>query len=117
MERQESELAISYGKNLKPFPITSAKNDGPVITKRRICPSDLETNGIFLQFILDDCSNPQQAIRQATLDTVTYFPHLNKTLYAEVVLWQDASADLRQALLAIMAKHKAILLGLLNRNR
>ncbi|MCX6880581.1 MAG: hypothetical protein NTW21_43265 [Verrucomicrobia bacterium] len=109
LKRQETKLTITFGKNLKP--LTSAKNDDPVISKRRIRPSDLEANGIFLQFILDDGSDPRQATRQAPLDTVTYFPHLKKTLYAEVVLWQNASADLRQALEAILAKHKAILSG------
>jgi hypothetical protein len=110
VKRQESRLAISYSKNRKPFPLTSAKNDAPVISIRRIRPSDLEANGIFLQFILDDGSDPRQATRQAPLDTVTYFPHLKKTLYAEVVLWQNASADLRQALVAILEKHKALLI-------
>jgi len=105
VKRQESRLAISYSKNRKPFPITSAKNDGPAITKRRIRPSDLEANGIFLQLILDDGSTPLQA----PLDTVTSFPHLKRTLYADVVLWQNASEDLRQALEAILAKHKALL--------
>jgi hypothetical protein len=94
---RESKLNISFHRHLN-----------PVTTKRDIQTSDFGKSGILLQFVLDDGSNPMQA----TTDTVTYFPGMKRTLYADLVLWDKASPELKSELEGIMAKHKAMLVEL-----
>ena len=86
VKRLEAQSTVEFRNKVKPFAISFDKNTTPVFTKRRIRPSDCGTNGIFLQFVLDDGTNE----RQAPIDTVTYFRNLKLTLYAEVVLWEKA---------------------------
>lgn len=105
VKRQGSQSYVEFQKDVKPFAVSFDKNITPVLTKRRIRPSDCGTNGILLQFVLDDGTNP----RQAPLDTVTYFPNLKLTLYAEVVLWEKASPELKKQLEDIIGRHKTML--------
>jgi len=105
VKREEAKSTIEYRKELKPFAVLFDKNTTPVLTKRRIRPSDCGTNGILLQFVLDDGTNE----RQAPIDTVTYLRNLKLTLYAEVVLWEKASSELKAKLDGIVKRHKAML--------
>jgi hypothetical protein len=105
VKRLETQSPVEFKKDIKPFAVSFDRNTTPVLTKRRIRPSDCETNGILLQFVLDDGTNA----RQAPLDTVTYFPNLKLTLYADVVLWEKASPELEKKLEDIVATHKAML--------
>ena len=105
VKRLGAETPVEFSKDIKHFAVSFDRNTTPVLTKRRIRPADCGTNGIFLQFVLDDGTNE----RQAPIDTVTYFPKLKLTLYANVVLWETASAELKSALENIVARHKAML--------
>jgi hypothetical protein len=105
VKRLQAQSAIEFQKDIRPFAVSFDKKISPVLTKRRIRPSDCGTNGILLQFVLDDGTNP----RQAPLDTVTYFPNLKLTLYAEVVLWENAQPELKKTLDDIIGRHKAML--------
>lgn len=105
IQRLEAQSPIEFKKGIKPFAVSFDRNTTPVLTKRRILPSDCGTNGILLQFILDDGTNE----RQAPIDTVTYFPKLRLTLYADVVLWENGSPALKMKLEGIVASHKAML--------
>jgi len=96
---------VEFRNGVKPFAVCFDRNTAPVITKRRIRPSDCGTNGVFLLFVLDDGTRE----RQAPADTVTYFPNLKLTLYADVVLGEEASAELRKKLEDLVAEHKTML--------
>jgi hypothetical protein len=104
-ERQGTQSPVEFKKNIKPFAVSFDTNTTAVLTKRRIRPSDCGTNGIYLQFILDDGTHE----RQAPIDTVTYFPNLKLTLYADVVLWEKASPELKKRLEDLIGRHKAML--------
>ncbi|MEI6150028.1 MAG: hypothetical protein WCS01_13090 [bacterium] len=108
VKRLESQAAVEFQKDIKPFTVSFDRNTTPVLTKRRIRPSDCGTNGILLQFGLDDGTQG----RQAPLDTITYLPKLKLTLYAEVVLWEKAAPELKKQLEDIIGRHKAMLLEL-----
>lgn len=102
----------TYARNLNSQPsvefknqVTFGKNVTPILTKRRIRPSDCGANGIYLQFVLDDGTN----VRQAPLDTVSHFPKLKLTLYADVVLSENAPPELKKKLEDTIARHKAML--------
>lgn len=105
VKRLQAQSPVEFKKDIKPFAVSFDKNTTPVLTKRRIRPSDCGTNGILLQFVLDDGTNE----RQAPIDTVTYFLNLKLTLYADVVLWEKASPELKKTLDDIVARHKAML--------
>jgi hypothetical protein len=105
VKRLQAQSAIAFQKDIKPLAVSFATNITPVLTKRRIRPSDFGTNGILLHFELYDETN----LRQAPLDTVTCFPNLKLTLYAEVVLWEKASPELKKQLEDIIGRHKAML--------
>jgi hypothetical protein len=105
IKRLEAQSRVDFKKGITPFAVSFDRNTTPVLTKRRIRPSDCGTNGIFLQFILDDGTNEAQA----PIDTVTYFPMLRLTLYADVVLWENGSPALKMKLESIVARHKAML--------
>lgn len=108
VKRLDTQSSVEFKKDIKPFAVSFDKNTTPVLTKRRIRPSDCGTNGIFLQFVLDDGTNE----RQAPVDTVTYFPNLKLTLYADMVLSEKTSPELKKKLEDIVARHKAMLLKL-----
>ncbi len=108
VKQLEAQAAVEFQKDIKPFAVSFEKNTTPVLTKRRIRPSDCGTNGILLQFVLDDGNQG----RQAPLDTITYLPNLKLTLYAEVVLWEKAAPELKKQLDDIIGRHKAMLLEL-----
>ena len=105
MKRLEAQASVEFRKDIKPFAVSFDKNTTPVLTKRRIRPSDCGTNGILLQFVLDDGTNE----RQAPIDTVTYFQNLKLTLYAEVVLWEKGAPELKKKLDDIVTRHKEML--------
>ena len=108
IKRLEAQSHVEFRKDIKPFAVSFDRNTTPVLTKRRIRPSDCGTNGILLQFVLDDGTQG----RQAPLDTITYLPNLKLTLYAEVVLWEKAAPELKKQLEDIIGRHKAMLLEL-----
>jgi hypothetical protein len=99
---RDSKLKIAYQHNLNSV---LKRHPTPVLTKRRLRPTDLGDQGIFLQFILDDGTNPLQA----PIDTVTDYPNLKHTLYAELILWEQAAPELKRKLEDILSKHKALL--------
>jgi hypothetical protein len=99
---RDSKLRIAYQHNLNPV---LKRHPTPVLTKRRLRPTDLGDQGIVLQFILDDGTNPLQA----PIDTVTDYPNLKHTLYAELILWEQAAPELKRKLEDILSKHKALL--------
>jgi hypothetical protein len=105
MKQVKPQSAVEFKGNVKPFAVSFDKNITPVLTKRRIRPSDCGTNGIFLQFVLDDGT----VERCAPIDTLTYLPNLKLTLYADLVLWEKASPELKKTLEDIVARHKAML--------
>ncbi len=105
VKRLEAQSTVEFKRDIRPFVVSFDKNTTPVLTKRRIRPSDCGTNGVFLQFVLDDGTNE----RQAPIDTVTYFRNLKLTLYAEVVMWEKASPELKKKLADIVTRHKAML--------
>lgn len=107
-QRRETPSLVEYQQGIKPFAVCLDGNAAPAVAKRRIRSSDCAPNGMFLQFVLDDGTNE----RQAPLETVTCFPNLKLTLYADVVLWENAPAELKQKLDAIVARHKAMLSAL-----
>ena len=108
VRRMEAQSPVEFRKEIKPFAVSFDTNTIPLLTKRRIRPSDCGTNGILLQFVLDDGTNG----RQAPIDTVTYFRNLKLTLYSEVVLWENASQKLKNKLDDIVTRHKAMLAAL-----
>jgi hypothetical protein len=108
LKRLDTQSHVEFKKDIKPFAVSFDRNTTPVLTKRRIRPSDCGTNGILLQFVLDDGTEG----RQAPLDTITSLPNLKLTLYAEVVLWEKAAPELKKQLENIIARHKAMLLAL-----
>lgn len=106
VKQRKAEVPVDFRKEIKPFSASFDKNITPVFTKRRIRPSDCGIYGIYLQFSLVDDGGEQP---EAPLDTITYFPCLKSTLYAEVVLWDKASPELKKKLEDIIGRHKAML--------
>jgi hypothetical protein len=106
--RLDAHSSVEFSNELIPFAGSKNETVTPVVTKRRIRPSDCGTNGIYLQFVLDDGTNE----RQAPTDTVTHYPHLKLTLYANVVLWEKATPELTKKLDDLVARHKAMLTDL-----
>ena len=109
--RLEAQSAVEFRKDIKPFAVAFNRNIAPVLAKRRIRPSDCGTNGIFLQFILED-GTKEREMREAPIDTVTYLPNLKYILYADTVLWEQASPELKKKLEDIIRRHRAMLLEL-----
>ncbi len=105
VKQLEVQSQVVFYKNIKPI----KPNTAPALTKRRILPSDFGTNGILLEFSLVD---DRQLTRSAPIDTVTHLPNLKLRLYAEVVLWEKASPELKKQLENIIGRHKAMLQAL-----
>ena len=108
VERLGARPCIDFKQQVMPFAVSFQTNITPVLTKRRIRPSDCGENGIFLQFILEDGAKERET-REAPIDTVTYLPNLKRILYADMALWEKASPELKKKLEDIIARHKAML--------
>jgi hypothetical protein len=109
--RFEAQSAVEFRKNIMPFLTANNRSIAPVFAKRSIRPSDCGTNGIFLQFILKS-GTKEREMRDAPIDTVTYLPNLKNILYADIVLWEQASPELKKKLEDIIGKNRAMLLEL-----
>ena len=88
-----------------PLDVIYSRGLRPIRTKRGIRPSDFDSRGIHVQFMLRGDDNPVAA--QA--HQVTALPNLRLTLFADVSLAEDASDELEKELRAIIETYKALL--------
>lgn len=77
----------------------------PIRAKRGIRPSDFDSGGIHLQFMLRGNDNPLAA----QCHQITDLPSLHLTLFADLALAEDASDGLEKKLCAIIETYKALL--------
>jgi len=111
VKRLKTQAGVEFHKGIKPLAVSFDGNITPMPAMRRIRPSDCGTNGIFLQFILES-GTKEREMRDAPVNTVTYLPNLKYILYADIVLWEQASPELKKKLVDIIDSHRTMLLEL-----
>jgi hypothetical protein len=95
--RRSEPLEVVYSRGLR-----------PIRTKRGIRPSDFDSKGIHLQFMLRGDDNPVAA----QCHQITALPTLHLTLYADLALAEGTSDGLEKNLRAIIETYKALLIKL-----
>jgi hypothetical protein len=95
--RRSDPLEVVYSRGLR-----------PIRTKRGIRPSDFDSKGIHLQFMLRGDDNPVAAQSRQ----ITALPTLHLTLFADLTLAKNTSDGLEKNLCAIIETYKALLIKL-----
>lgn len=89
----------------EPLEVVYSRGLRPIRTKRGIRPSDFDSKGIHLQFMLRGDDNPVAAQSHQ----ITDLPNLHLTLFADLALAEDTSDGLEKTLREIIETYKVLL--------